>query len=136
MLTEFQLDVQTFSPLSMELTEVIGEAVYQKGLKLVDLLECIGYPHAKLHNAGKDAAFALRVSLALAIKTQWAGPRHYSSRFQEFAFARVKATEIFNERLAQEVASQQAKHKATQDRHDVGEYWADMLENQLSWDVV
>jgi hypothetical protein len=101
----------------------------------VNLLKCLRCPHAK-YNAGNDAAFALRVFLALAIKTQWAGPQCRLSRFQDVAFVLVNVTEIFKGSLAREIASQRAKNKATQDRQDIREDWADMLENQLSWDVV
>jgi hypothetical protein len=51
-------------------TEVIGQAVYKRGLKLMDLLECLGCPYAKMHNASDNPTFALRAFLALAIKTQ------------------------------------------------------------------
>jgi hypothetical protein len=111
MLTEFQVDVQGILPIvDVVNTEVIGQAVFKKGLKLADLLECFGCPHAKLRNAGNDAAFALRAFLALAIKTQWDGPQHSLSRFQEAAFAPAKVVDILNERLAREIAHQRAKH--------------------------
>jgi hypothetical protein len=80
----------------------------------VDLLECLGCPHPKLHNADNDATFDLRAFLALVIKTQWAGPQHWLSRFQKVAFAPVKVTDILNEKLAQRIVYQRAKH--TQDR--------------------
>jgi hypothetical protein len=129
------VDVQDILPIvDVVDTEVIGQAVYKKGLKLMDLLECLGCPHAKLHNASNGATFALRAFLALAIKTQWAGLQHWLSRFQKIAFALVKVTEILNENLVQRIAYQRAKY--TQDRQNKGNDWAGMRENQLSWDLV
>ena len=135
MLTEFQVNVQEILPIvDVVDTEIIGRAVYEKGLKLVALLECLGCPHAKLHNAGNDATFVLRAFLALAIKTQWLGPQQWLSQLQRVAFAPVKDTGVLNEKSAKEIAYQRAKRM--QDRQDKGKDWADTLGNQLSWDDI
>ena len=135
MLTEFQVDVQDILPVvDVVDTEIIGRAVYEKGLKLVALLECLGCPHAKLPNAGNDATFALRAFLALAIKTQWLGRQQWLSQFQRVAFAPVKDTGVLNEKSAKEIAYQRAKRM--QDRQDKGKDWADTLGNQLPWDDI
>jgi hypothetical protein len=49
-------------------TNLLSAPVYKKSLKLVDLLETLGCPHAKLYNAGNDVAFTLKAFLTLAIK--------------------------------------------------------------------
>ncbi len=135
MLTEFQVYVQDILPIvDIVDTLAIGRAVYDRGLKLENLLEVLGCPHAMLHNAGNDATFTLKAFLALAIKTQWAGPQHLLSQFRNVAFAPVKAMEILSERLAQEIAYGRAKHK--QVGQDEEKDWADTLENQLFWEIV
>lgn len=50
------------------------------------------------------------------------------------AFAPVKVTAILNEKKEQEIAYRRSKNP--RDRHDKGKDWADMLDNQLAWDIV
>ncbi len=70
--------------------ETIEKAVYEKGLKLVNVLEFLGCPYAKLHNASNDVTFALGLLLVLVIKTQLAGLQHWLSRFQKIFLRQLK----------------------------------------------
>lgn len=114
-------------------TWTIGKAIFEKGSKLADLLDHLGCPYGKLHNAGNDATFTLRAFLALALKTRWAGPQHWLSEFQRLSYVPVEVNDILKEKLAQRIVNGRAA-KLMRDQQNIGKECGKTPENEAPLD--
>lgn len=129
-LKQLGLDIQDILPIIAVIdTEFIGKAVFKtsKGPSLSTLLERLGCPWGKLHNAGNDAMFVMNVLLALAVKSGWKGSQIQLAQLNGVAYAPIRIKEILGEKLERNIASQRALGKRMRSNDGV-EDWAEMLE--------
>lgn len=136
-LAELGLDVQgELQAVAVVDTRRVAEELMRldfgsQGPSLAKLLEHLQCPIGKMHNAGNDAAFAMRAMLALALETRWPGPQNVLGQFRRLAHAPVKIPDALQERNIWVVDVEKVKHRDQKRRQDQEDDWANTLENQL-----
>ncbi len=124
-LARIGLDLDKFSVVVILSNPKIAMQMYGKGsYSLKRLLERLGCPPEKLHNAGNDSNYALRVLLVLFIESDLG-----ESRGTE-RLALLPALQILVHAPLPEVSQRNEKARALRGRFDHGD-WSDALESHF-----